>query len=323
MNPHDFTPMRWGSNPHLQTLFPRIVRRTPLFEPVWQRLNTPDGDFVDLCWTENPQYNKNKPIVVLFHGLSGGFNSPYANGLLHAFKAQNWLGVLMHFRSCSGSMNKKLKSYHSGETLDARFMLNYVKEHFPHLPRAAVGVSMGGNVLVRYLAQFNDDPLINAACVISPPLDLAACSERIQKGFSKVYQTYLLHSMTRSLKIKLTQYPEVGHWKSGQKIRISNLFEFDETVTAPINDFKNAKDYYQKCSGLPVLNKISTPLKVIHSNDDPFMTSAVIPSSPLPKNIEYHLTQQGGHVGFVSGTFKKPFFWLEKEVPRWLKPHLQ
>lgn len=323
MQNKDFSPIRWGRNPHIQTLLPRIIRRRPLFEPIWQRLNTPDDDFIDLCWTEDPNKSPKKPVVVLFHGLAGSFYSPYANGLLYAFKQAGWLGVLMHFRGCSGQPNHKPHSYHSGETHDARFILEYIQTHFPDVPHAAVGISLGGNMLVRYLAQFDHQSLLNAACVISAPLDLASTSKRIQQGFSIFYQAYLLRAMKRSLAMKLTRHPEIGHWKNGQKIRISSLYQFDETVTAPLSAFESADDYYQKCSGLSVLNSITTPLKVIHAKDDPFMTEAVIPNDPLPNNIEYHLTQHGGHLGFISGTLRQPTFWLENEVPRWLTPHLR
>ncbi len=320
--PHDFVPMKWGSNPHVQTLLPRFVRRKALFEPVWQRIDTPDGDFLDLAWTEAPEIAKGKPLVVLFHGLAGCFYSPYANGLMKAFKDKGWLCVLMHFRGCSGLINKRPRSYHSGETSDARFFLEHINQHFQDVPRVAVGVSLGGNMLVRYLAEFKHEPLIKAGCVISAPLDLLSCSSRIQQGFSKVYQAYLLRSMNRSLVNKLQRHPEIGHWKSGEKVQISSVYEFDKTVTAPLHQFKSAEDYYQQCSGLGVLHDIATPLKVIHAKDDPFMTDAVIPTTPLPNNIEYHLTENGGHVGFVSGTPQAPEFWLEKEVPRWLALHL-
>ncbi len=320
---HDFKPMAWGKNPHLQTLLPRFLRRKAVFEPVWERIETPDGDFLDLSWTEPPANASGKPVVVLFHGLAGCFYSPYANGLLSAFKQQGWLGVLMHFRGCSGSLNKQPRSYHSGETGDARFFLERLRQQFPDTPIAAAGVSLGGNMLVRYLAEFNHDPIVKAACVVSPPLNLAACSSRIQQGFSKVYQAYLLRSMNRTLSSKLARHPQIGQWKSGEKVAISTLYQFDQTVTAPLHGFEDAEDYYRQCSGLDVLQEIATPLKVIHAKDDPFMTEAVIPKTVLPDNIEYHLTEYGGHVGFVTGTLHAPEFWLEREVPRWLAPHLK
>ncbi|KXF82812.1 hydrolase [Enterovibrio coralii] len=317
-----FVPLKGAKNPHVQTLLPRFIRRKALFEPVWQRLSTPDGDFLDIGWTEPPAQAKGKPVAVLFHGLAGCFYSPYANGLLNAFREQGWLGVIMHFRGCSGSLNKMPRSYHSGETSDARFFLTYLSEQFPDVPRVATGVSLGGNMLVRYLAEFNHDPLIKAGCVVSPPLNLAACSSRINQGFSKVYQAYLLRSMNRSLSNKLARHPEIGHWKSHDKVNIDTLYQFDQTVTAPLHGFEDAEDYYKQCSGLGVLHQIATPLKVVHAKDDPFMTDAVIPTEPLPDNIHYHLTEYGGHVGFVSGTLKKPEFWLEQEVPRWLALHM-
>lgn len=318
----DFVPMKGFSNPHLQTILPRFIRRQAVFEPIWQQFDLEDGDFVDLAWTEIPDPNNPKPIVTLFHGLAGCFYSPYANGLLNSFKQQGWIGVLMHFRGCSGRLNRLARSYHSGETSDARIFLSWLNARFPTAPKAAVGVSLGGNMLVRYLAEFRDDPFVNAGFVISPPLDLSACSKRIQQGFSKVYQAYLLRSMNRTLKQKLSRHPQVGHWKQGDKIAISTLYDFDQTVTAPLHNFGTADHYYRQCSGLGVLDKVASPLKVVHAKDDPFMTNAVIPTVPLPDNVEYTLTQFGGHVGFVSGTLSSPEFWLEKVVPDWLRPHL-
>ncbi|RXJ73518.1 hydrolase [Veronia nyctiphanis] len=318
----EFTPIAGISNPHLQTLLPRFIRRKALFEPVWQRLDTDDGDFLDICWTEAPEQAKNKPVVVLFHGLAGCFHSPYANGLMAAFKARGWLGVVMHFRGCSGALNRLPRGYHSGETQDARFFINYLTEHFPDVPKAAVGVSLGGNMLIQYLAKYQQDANLVAGCAISPPLDLGDCATRIQKGFSRVYQAYLLNSMNHTLKERLMRHPKVGSLSSGDKIDISSIYEFDQRVTAPMFGFDSADSYYQQCSGLVVLPQVRQPFKVIHAKDDPFMTDAVIPTQTLPDNIDYQLTEYGGHVGFMSGSLSEPVFWLEKAVPEFLAPHL-
>ncbi len=317
-----FVPAKGLENPHLQTLLPRFLRRKPAFSPVWERLELPDGDFVDLAWTENPETAKGKPVAVLFHGLEGCFYSPYAHGLLDAYRRQGWLGVIMHFRSCSGAPNRHPRSYHSGETGDARFFLETLKSRFPDTRVAAAGVSLGGNMLVRYLAEYRDAPLIDAACVVSAPLDLSSCSERIQQGFSKVYQAYLLGSMKRKLATKLQHHGEVGRVSGGSDIAIRNIYQFDDMITAPLHGFADAEDYYQRCSGLSVLSSIKVPLKVIHAKDDPFMTDAVIPAQPLPDNIEYHLCERGGHVGFISGTLRKPEYWLDKTVPAFFSRYL-
>ncbi|PSW11901.1 hydrolase [Photobacterium rosenbergii] len=315
-----FQPAKGLANPHLQTLLPRFLRRKPLFTPLTQRIETPDGDFLDLAWTAPvADCHPEQPVMILFHGLEGSFHSPYANGLLHAAKQQGWLAVMMHFRGCSGEMNRMPRSYHSGETSDARFFIQWLRQQLPTQPFVAVGVSLGGNMLVNYLAESGEHSELSAAQVISPPLDLAACSERIQQGFSKIYQQYLLGSMKRNLSRKIAALPDdmpVSNEVAGQ---LQTLWQFDEHVTAPLHGFKDAADYYQRCSGLPRLADVAVPLRVIHAKDDPFMTEAVIPTEPLPPHIQYDLCQYGGHVGFVTGSWRQPDFWLEKTVPEWFR----
>jgi predicted alpha/beta-fold hydrolase len=280
-----FRPLTGASNPHLQTLLPRLVRRRVLLQPHWQRLELPDGDFVDLAWSEDPQLARDKPRVVLFHGLEGNFYSPYAHGLLNAWREQGWLGVVMHFRGCSGVPNRKQRIYHSGETEDARFFLRWLRDSFGEVPTAAVGISLGGNMLAYYLAQQGNDSLLQAAVVVSAPLMLEPCSLRMEQGFSRVYQRYLLGQLKQNVTRKLLHYPGTA---------------------------------------LPLLPQITTPLLIIHAKDDPFMTDAVIPDlASLPPNIEYQLTECGGHVGFVGGTLKKPQMWLEQRIPAWLSPFLE
>ncbi len=305
------------TNPHLQTLAPRFIRKKALFEPVWQTLDTKDGDFLDLAWSEDWQSEKakNKPIFVLFHGLEGCFYSPYANGLMHAFAENGWLSVMMHFRGCSGKPNNLARAYHSGEVEDARLFLQHLDSLFPNQTKVAVGISLGGNMLANYLAQYNQEPLLDAATIVSAPLDLSACSQRIEQGFSKIYKTYLLSSLKRNALRK-------HHLLKGeldlsyQSIkRVTKLYEFDDLITAPLHGFKDAQDYYQRCSGIHRLKDIKLPTQIIHAKDDPFMTEDVIPKYVLPDNIDYRLFDQGGHVGFVAGSALKPKFWLEEALP--------
>ncbi|EAS63098.1 hydrolase [Photobacterium angustum] len=316
-----FTPASGLQNPHIQTLLPRFVRRQPLFTPVTQRLTTPDDDFLDLAWTESPT-DDSKPLMILFHGLEGSFHSPYANGLLYAAKQQGWLGVMMHFRGCSGELNRQPRGYHSGEVNDARFFITWLREQFPQRPFIAVGVSLGGNMLINYLAKYGDDSDLVAAQAVSPPLNLASCSARIQQGFSKIYQQYLLSSMKRTMAKRITLHQDKMPITHQQLEAINTVWQFDQHITAPLHGFIDADDYYQRCSGLQQLNLISTPLRIIHAKDDPFMTELVIPSQPLPDNIDYNLYEKGGHVGFVSGSIFKPTFWLEHSIPTWFKTKL-
>ncbi len=314
-----FYPARGLSNPHVQTVLPRIIRKKTLFNVKWKTLETPDGDFLDLAWSEDWQTTsaQKKPIFILFHGLEGSFHSPYANGLMDAFAKQGWLSVMMHFRGCSGRPNRLARAYHSGEVEDARFFLKHINTLFPSQPKVAIGISLGGNMLVNYLATYRHDPILDAATVVSAPLDLAACSQRIEQGFSKVYKNYLLSSLKKNAIQKKIQLNNALGVTSKHIKEIGTLYGFDDLITAPLHGFKDADDYYTRCSGIKVINQVSIPLQVIHAQDDPFMTSKVIPDFKLEHNIHYRLFKQGGHVGFLSGNFAKPKFWLEHSMPKY------
>lgn len=325
-----FRPLAGASNPHLQTLLPRLVRRRVQLQPFWQRLELPDGDFVDLAWSENPALAREKPRVVLFHGLEGNFYSPYAHGLLHAWQAEGWLGVVMHFRGCSGEPNRKSRIYHSGETEDARFFLRWLRETYGQVPTAAVGVSLGGNMLAMYLAeqgqltQTGQDSLLQAAVVVSAPLMLEPCANRMEHGFSRVYQRYLLDQLKLNATRKLLRYPHSLPLALPQLKALRRVREFYDAITSKIHGFNDAQDYYRRCSALPLLPQIKIPLLIIHAKDDPFMTDEVIPNlNTLPSNTHYQLTQHGGHVGFVGGSLKHPQMWLEQRIPAWLSPYLE
>ncbi len=317
-----FTTGRSLKNAHVQTVLPRILRPKPLFRPHWQRLDTPDGDFVDLAWSEDAARKDaiKKPVLIVFHGLEGSFKSPYANGLLHAFSQQGWLAVLMHFRGCSGTVNRSVKAYHSGETEDARFFLSHIHERFPGNPKAAVGFSLGGNMLSRYLAKYVDDPLLHMAAIVSAPFELASCSRRMEEGLSLLYNRYLLASLKRTALAKVPLLRQQLDLSEKTIADIKTLWEFDDLITAPLYGFTSAADYYSRCSGLPVLSDIKLETLIIQAADDPFMSDAVILRHALPANIKYRLFENGGHVGFLSGSVTRPRFWLEKTLPYYFKP---
>ena len=319
----EFVPMRGISNRHLQTMLPRLLRRKLQFTPHWQRLELPDGDFVDLAWSEDPAGALHKPRLVVFHGLEGSLHSPYAHGLSNAAKEQGWLGVVMHFRGCSGEPNRLNRIYHSGETEDGTWFLNWLQREYGKAPTAAVGYSLGGNMLACLLAKEGDDVPIDAAVIVSAPFMLEACSYHMDKGFSRVYQRYLLNLLKGNAARKLKAYPgslpvDLRQLKSMRRIR-----EFDDSITSKIHGFADAIDYYRQCSAMPILSKITKPTLIIHSKDDPFMDHHSIPAQEeLPDNVVYQLTEYGGHVGFIGGTLRHPEMWLEKRIPAWLMPWL-
>ncbi|MCC3702700.1 hydrolase [Rouxiella badensis] len=320
---HHFLPLRGASNPHLQTLLPRLFRRRVKLKPVWQRLDLPDGDFIDLAWSEDPQFARHKPRMVLFHGLEGGFSSPYAHGLLAAWKNKGGLGVVMHFRGCSGEPNRLKRIYHSGETEDARFFLNWLSETYGDAPTAAVGFSLGGNMLACYLGEEGENCRLQAAVIVSAPLMLEPCAYRLEKGSSRFYQRYLLDQLKANARRKLIKYPGTLPVTLEQLKSMRRIREFDDAITSRAHGFQNALDYYRRCSGMPRLPRVKVPLLIIHAKDDPFMTDGVIPNAQdLPPGVEYQLTEHGGHVGFVTGSWLNPVMWLEKRIPDWIAPRL-
>ena len=319
-----FTPMAGMRNPHLQTVLPRLVRRHITLKPHWQRLDLPDGDFVDLAWSEDPAQARHKPRVVLFHGLEGSFHSPYAHGMLQAWQQRGWLGVVMHFRGCSGVPNRLGRIYHSGETEDAAYFLHWLQQRWGKAPTAAVGVSLGGNMLACLMGKQGDSALLDAGVVISAPLLLEPCSAKLETGFSRLYQRYLLEQLKKNAERKLRAWPGTLPVNLLQLKALRKLRDFDDAITARAHGFHDAADYYRRASAMPLLPTVRKPLLIIHAQDDPFMTDEVIPDpTRLPANITYQLTRYGGHVGFVGGTLRKPQMWLEQRVPHWLSPYLE
>ncbi|WP_448213690.1 hydrolase [Colwellia sp. MEBiC06753] len=317
-----FKPAWWLSSPHLQTILAKGLNKHDNIEWYKSTLETPDDDFIDIAWTELPEKSSTKPLVLILHGLEGSAESHYAKGMLQAIKAQNWVGVLMHFRGCSGRPNRKARSYHSGDTRDVAFFSQWLNKQFPEMKKAAIGFSLGGNVLTRYLAQHQDHPF-SAASIICAPLDLASCSKRISQGFSKVYQKYLVDMLKNSTQIKINQQllPDI---QANKLAAVRKLWDFDQMVTAPINGFNDAAHYYHEASGKPVMHKIAIPSLFIHAADDPFLSHQdIVPDQPLPEHLTFEISEKGGHVGFVSGNNPlKPEFWLEQRVPNFLKAFL-
>ncbi|TDY01030.1 hydrolase [Thiohalophilus thiocyanatoxydans] len=315
-----FTPAPGLGNPHLQTLLPRFINRRAL-EVSWEELLLPDGDFVDLAWRTQSASDRTTPIVAVFHGLEGSLCSPYARDILRAIELRGWHGVLMHFRGCSGRVNRLPRSYHSGETGDARYFLSWLREQYPHAPLAAVGYSLGGNMLLKLQAEWGSESPLRATVSVSAPLKLDICADRINQGFSKVYERHLVESLVRKVLAKFADHDyEQLIGVTPQQIEQARTFrEFDNRFTAPIHGFADADDYYQQSSAYHYLGAIRQPALIVQAYDDPFMTPAILPDpQQLPDNVQLAVSQRGGHVGFVSGSVLRPHYWLTDAVPDYL-----
>ncbi len=314
-----FQPARGLGNPHLQTLLPTLYRRFNDVKFIPQTLELDDGDFVDLAWTEKPL--NSKPIVIIFHGLAGSMHSPYARGMMKAVQQQGWTGVLMHFRGCSGRHNRLARSYHSGDTGDARFLLNWLGQHYPDSSLAAIGYSLGGNMLLKLQAELAEHSPLQAAVSVSAPMQLNVSAAVLNSGFAQLYQWVLIRALKQQLasKLDLFDYPQLINFQHKNLHEIKNFWQFDNQITAPLHGFKDVHDYYRQSSARQYLTGISRNTLIIHALDDPFMDETIVPTAEeLSSSTTLELSTHGGHVGFISGNPVKPVFWLEQRIPEYL-----
>ncbi len=323
-NGHEsFQPAWWCRNRHLQTLWPVVCRRRGPLSSRRERLELPDGDFLDLDWVE-PADDAVATVVIL-HGLRGSIESPYVRGMLRRLGSLRLRGVLMHFRGCSGMTNRLPRAYHAGETDDFRHTLDLVRKRFGESsPVAAIGYSLGANVLLNFLGRFGSEAGLAAAASVCPPLDLARISEHMNRGGAKFYQWYLMRALRRALLEKM-QNVEINLALDEQEVRTLRTFtDFDNRVTAPLHGFAGAHHYYSETSAGRLLHGIRVPTLLLHARDDPFMPGDLpLQLGPASDHLELEVTPGGGHVGFVSGRNPlRPRYWLEERVPAFLADHL-
>ena len=323
-----FKPAIGLSHFHLQTLLPTFLHKKINTKKhfYWQEFELPDGDFVDCCWNEKPHTNDTRPVVVVFHGLEGSINSPYAQHMMLALKKHNWNAVLMHFRGCSGRGNKLARRYHSGDTADALFFIKYLQQQFPNVPFAAVGYSLGGNMLLKLQAELGKQSPLEAAVSVCAPIQLDNCSDRVAKGFSRVYQRHLMKRLVGNLLKKYEQHDlnALINLPEQQAKSLKTFWQFDDAFTGPIHGYGSAKNYYQQCSASQYLNQIQKPTLAIQAKDDPFMTVDVIPGeSELGPGLTLEVSEYGGHVGFVAGSLFRPRYWLPERITEYLSEYLK
>ena len=311
----DFEPPWWATNRHVQTIYPRFFKRRAKIQIRQQRLSLPDDDFVNLAWIGEAKTAKG--IVAMFHGLEGSINSHYAHDMAANLQEQGYLVVLMHFRGCGGEQNVRPRAYHSGETEDAWYFLNWLNQQYPTLKKVAIGYSLGANMLLKLLGEQAQQKLLQAAVAISPPFRLEQCAASIDQGFSRIYQSYLLKSMVNNLLSKMQTIDYEGRLPITQEEakKLKNFREFDEHVTAPIHGFTGADDYYQRCSAVRFMENIITPTLILHAADDPFMNREVLPTeSELSANVRLEISEKGGHCGFMQGSPWQPRIWTHGRV---------
>lgn len=319
-----FKPAWWLRNCHLQTIYPALFRKSPATAGCHrERLTTPDNDFVDIdfCGTGN------QPLIILLHGLTGSSQSGYVKGLQLALFKQGFRSAALNFRGCSGQPNNTARCYHSGETEDIQFLYQTLRRREPHASMAAVGFSLGGNVLLKWLGEQGQDLNLFAAVAVSVPFLLGACATRLDTGLSRLYRRNLLNELKAYIQTKHLHLKNIGRLDDAEKINalgdlaaINSFWQYDDRVVAKLHGFEDVHDYYRRSSSRQYLKSIMVPTLLIQAYDDPFMSPDVFPGAgDISPFVRLEFTQHGGHVGFITGRIPfKPHYWLEQRIPEFL-----
>ena len=292
----------WLRGGHTQTILPARFTRHRRIAFRRERWRTPDGDFIDLDWTTHPTA-PDAPLVVMFHGLEGDSRSHYAQTLMAALRDRGWQGVIPHFRGCSGELNQAPRFYHSGDSAEIRWVLQRLRDQEPSppaRPMLAVGISLGGNALLRFLGEDGRDAgFLRAAAAISAPLDLAAGGAALSSGFNMIYTLMFLQTLKRKSLAKLEQFP--GLFDRDDMLRSRDLYAFDNVVTAPLHGFRDTDDYWARAASKPILGEIRIPTLVLNARNDPFLPARHLPAqADVSADVLLEQPAYGGHVGFMT-----------------------
>jgi predicted alpha/beta-fold hydrolase len=298
----------WLPGGNLQTIY--SAKLAPRSKIIYrrERWETPDGDFIDLDWMDGDTAG---PLFVLFHGLEGSSDSHYAVSFMAAVRRRGHMGVVVHFRGCSGELNRLPRAYHSGDSGEIDWVLRRLKQSREKIQILVAGISLGGNALLKWLGEQGTAArhIVGAASSVCAPIDLMASGLSLQRGFNIVYTRMFLASLKKKSLAKLAGYPHLFDAEAMQRSR--NLYEFDDVVTAPLHGYRDTDDYWTRASSKPLLKHIAVPTLVLNSLNDPF-----VPADSLPRQqevsdyVQLEYPPTGGHVGFVSGPFPGCLEWL-------------
>jgi predicted alpha/beta-fold hydrolase len=321
---------------NLQTIWPALFSARhqgppPIFRRT--RWNTPDGDFIDLDWQDLPGSGPGasaatagageRPLLVLFHGLEGSSASHYAQAFAHWARENGWLYVVPHFRGCSGELNLAPRAYHSGDFEEIGWVLSRLRAGHQG-PVVAVGISLGGNALLRWAEEAGETAAqtASAVCAISSPLDLAAGGHAIGRGFNRqIYTRMFMRTMVPKALRKLAQHPGLFDREKLQAAR--TLYEFDNIFTAPLHGFRDTDDYWLRGSAKPHLHRIRIPALVLNARNDPFVPASSLPSAhEVGDRVTLWQPAHGGHAGFPRGRWPGHVLTLPEQVMAWVQDHL-
>jgi predicted alpha/beta-fold hydrolase len=309
----DYLAPAWLPGGHLQTIWPALAIRAPAVVYRRERWEAQDGDFVDVDFVDG---QPGRPLVVLFHGLEGSSASHYATALMAEVAALGWSGAVPHFRGCSGEPNRAPRFYHSGDAGEIDWILRRLRAATPGR-LYATGVSLGGNALLRWLGESQHQAeLVDAACAVSAPLDLARGGAALSSGLNRIYTRMFLRTLKPKCLAKLAHFP--GLFDRDALLAARDLYAFDNVVTAPLHGYRDTDDYWNRASAKHVLGDITVPTLVLNARNDPFLPGIYLPTSASP-SVTLEFPERGGHVGFAAGILPGRLDWLPRRMIAFLE----
>ena len=332
VSPRDsFQPAWWLPGPHAQTVWGQLTRSRRLVELERELIETPDGDELVLDHlAAGAGVNGGRPRVLVLHGLEGSSYSVYAQGVLALAGARGWHATALNFRSCARDPhdtvtwlpNRRPRLYHSGETTDLDLVVNELHRRDPTSPLLAVGISLGGNALLKWLGEHPSQQLVGAAATVSVPYDLATAARHLETPIGRLYLRHFLPTLRAKMESLCARFPEVRDRVDLERaLRARDFHPFDDAATGPLHGFTGADDYYARSSSIDFLARVATPTLCLSAADDPFLPPPVLERvrSEASATLELDFTLRGGHVGFVGGgTPRRPSYWAEERMITWL-----
>ena len=305
----------WLPGGHAQTIWPYLLRR-PAVRYRRERVDAPDGDFWDFDWLDAPDASIPPPLVVLFHGLEGSSDSHYARMLMASLAARGWRGVIPHFRGCSDEPNRMPRAYHSGDHAELEALVTAVRARVPASTTVyAVGISVGGSVLINWLGRMKGDAarFIAAAAAVSTPLDLESAGIAIGKGLNRIYTRNFLYTLKPKSLAMAQRFP--GLLDDARIRRARTMYDFDDVVTSLLHGFAGATDYWRRASSKPWLASVAVPTLVLNARNDPFVPRESLPGPhEISRDVLLLQPEHGGHVGFLTGPFPGSLEWMPRRL---------
>ena len=312
----DFQAIFPFTNKHFSTIYRTLFTR-PKANFRRERIETADRDFLDLDFST---VNSSK-LVILIHGLEGSSQSKYILAVTKFLNTNGFDIVVLNLRGCSGELNKHYKAYHTGETGDLHYVIQYLQKKYTYKNYALLGFSLGGNVVLKYAGEQKEqiNPLIEKIIAVSPPCDLKGSSAVLAKKSNLIYMNRFLKTLVEKALKKAARFPN-KKLNTQALIKAKNFKDFDTLFTAPSFGFRDANDYWTKASCKPFLKHIKVQSYLLTAKNDPFLSASCFPIK-IAKQSSYlnlELTETGGHIGFIKSFYKKDKFWFEEKLLKYL-----